>query len=377
MKTKVIQLIGSLEMGGAETIVKDYALHIDKEQFQCIVICLSSSKDTPYEKLLRDCGIKVIFLDDERKFKNARTPLTKTINLLNRFYLLKKYIEKEKPDILHTHQAVNKYIFPINSKKLNTKLFHTYHTEIGRYIKNYKDYKFTTNYCIHKKDMIPIALHEKMRLDSNLIFKTDKTVIINNGIDIEKFKKPKKNRKTILEEIGVRDDEFVVGHIGRFEGVKNHKFIIKVFNEVQKKRHNSHLVLVGDGVMMDSIKDLVKDYGLQEKVSFIGKRQDVPELLNAFDTFIFPSFKEGFPISLIEAQASGVRCVVSNTITKSAFLSENTVSIDLDDCPELWSDRILDFNYKGTSYGKLEDFDIRSSMRTLESLYLGNNYEKK
>lgn len=377
MKTKVIQLIGSLEMGGAETIVKDYAIHINKEKFDCVVICLSSQKKTPYEKQLRDNDIKVIFLDDERIFKNENNFFAKSINLLNRFYLLKKYIKKENPNIIHTHQAINKYLLPINTKKLNIKLFHTYHTEIGRYINNYKDYKITTNYCIQKKSMVPIALHDQMKFESNNIFNTNKTLVINNGIDTIKYKNPQKNRETIRKEIGVNNGDFVLGHIGRFESVKNHKFIIKVFNEVQKKISNSHLILVGDGDLMQSIRELVKEYGLSNKVSFLGKRQDVPEILNAIDTFIFPSFKEGFPISLIEAQSAGVRCIVSNTITKSAILSVNTIALDLNDTPELWSNMILDVNYKGTPFGELEDYDIRNSMRTLESVYLGNQYGKK
>jgi glycosyltransferase involved in cell wall biosynthesis len=375
MKTKVIQLIGSLEMGGAETIVKDYALHINKEKFECIVICLSAHKGTPYEKELKDFGIKVIFLDDEILIKNRKNMFAKLFNFIFRFYLLNKYIKKEKPSIIHTHQAVNKYILPINTKRLNIRLFHTYHTEINRYINNYKDYKFTTNYCIRYRKMIPIALHEAMKKDSNLIFNTNKTVILRNGVDISKFRKPNKSREIMIEEMGIKENSFIIGHIGRFESVKNHKFIIEVFNAVQNVYENSHLVLVGDGDLVNPIKDLVKAYGLLDKVSFLGKRQDVPDILNIMDAFIFPSFKEGFPISLVEAQASSVRCVVSNTITESAFLSDNTVALDLNAPLALWSEILLDSKYKGIAYGKIEDFDIQKSIKELETLYMGNNHE--
>ena len=369
MKLKVIQLTGSLIIGGAETIVKEYALNLDKEKFDCIVVLLSEKKNTILEKQLIDNGIKVFFLG-EKKLLASNNFIAKIANFIYKVYSFRKFIKNEKPDIIHTHQAVNRYLLSINTKKMNIKLFHTYHTEIHRYIKNYRDYKFATKYCIHHRDMIPIALHEKMKNDSNSIFRTNKTIIINNGIEFERFRNPKKSREIVLKELNIEKDSFVIGHVGRFHKVKNHEFIIKVFYEVQKIKPDSYLLLIGEGELMGNIKQLVNKFGIQRKVKFLGNRGDIPDLLNSMDAFIFPSIVEGFPVSLIEAQAAGLRCVISNNITKSAILTENTIALSLDDPIELWGKCLLDKSWKGKAYGRIEDFDIRKSIKALESIYL-------
>ena len=376
MKLKVIQLINSLDLGGAETLVKDYALHMNKEKFECIVMCISRPKNKVYEAQLIDNKIKIIYLEDKCLIKNSNNRLSRLLNYIHRFYLINKYVKQEKPQIIHTHQAINKYIMFINSKKNNINFYHTYHTEVRQYISKFRAYKLTTQYCIKYNGMIPIALHEKMKNESDKIFGINNTRIINNGIEINKFRMPKKKKADILRELKICENSLVIGHVGRFESVKNHDFIIDVFNEVKNKREHAYLLLIGEGELQKDIKQKVKEYGLEKNVKFLGNREDIPELMRAMDIFIFPSLYEGFPISLIEAQAADIRCIISTSISENVLLSDKIRQLDLNEPVEIWRDAILEENFINHNYKDIEEFNIQKIIKKVEIMYLENYFAK-
>ena len=372
MKLKVINLIDSLDMGGAQSVLKEYALKINKDEFEFIVICLDEFRNTKYESILRKNGVKVIFLGDN---VSSFWKKNRVLNYIQKCYLLNQFVENYEVDIIHTHQAINQYLLFVNTKKTKVNLYHTYHTDIKRYIRKYKTYKFVTQYCIKYKNLTPIALHEEMRELSNQIFNTNNTIVINNGIDFSRFSNPNKSKLQVRNELEIDENDFVIGHVGRFFKVKNHEFIIRVFNEVLKLRQNSKLILVGDGPEMNAIKTLVNKYGIQNKVFFLGQRNDIPELLNSMDVFLFPSIIEGFPISLIEAQILQLRCIISNNIIREAILSESTVALDLNSSAKLWAKTILDPNVKGTKYNEIQNYNINNTIKILEDVYKRNNDE--
>lgn len=166
--------------------------------------------------------------------------------------------------------------------------------------------------------------------------------IINNAIDIEKFKFNPKIRNELREKWKLNDDVVVYGHVGRFEEQKNHSFLIDIFYELQKQKPNVHLILVGRGSKELEIKRKVEKLSIQDKVTFLGYRDDIADIYNAFDVLIFPSLFEGQPISLIEAQANGLPIFYSDTITKSIKLLPSTKSISLDKDAKYWADIILE-----------------------------------
>ena len=136
----------------------------------------------------------------------------------------------------------------------------------------------------------------------------------------------------------------MVGHIGRFNQQKNHTFLIDVFYELWKKKPEARLVLVGKGELEESVRKKVRDMSLEPFVVFTGVRQDVPNLMSAFDVFLFPSLYEGMPNTVIEAQATGLRCILSDTITREAKLSEDVTYISLKESTVVWSEELLKLN---------------------------------
>lgn len=173
-----------------------------------------------------------------------------------------------------------------------------------------------------------------------------KAELLPNAIDTNTFKYNEMLRKHIRNEFNIDTNKLVVGHIGRFNQQKNHKFLIEVFAEVLKQKPNALLMLVGDGEMKRYIKEQIKKLGIEESVIFTGIRSDVPALLSAMDVFVFPSFYEGMPNTIIEAQATGLPCVIANTITKEVKLTDLVIFLDLKYKTTKWANVINNYNKK-------------------------------
>ena len=194
--------------------------------------------------------------------------------------------------------------------------------------------------------------------------KKGKVIYLNNGIDVDKYIFAPQKKEAIQKELGL-EGKFVVGHVGRFSHQKNHKFLIDVFEKIVSKKENAHLVCVGTGELQDEIWDIVKSKGLEEKVSFAGIRSDVPDVLSAFDVLLFPSFFEGMPNVVIESQAAGLHCVISDSITKEANITGLVEYLSLDKSAEEWADEVLKYSngYERPSYKDVYDkygYDISS-----------------
>ena len=137
-------------------------------------------------------------------------------------------------------------------------------------------------------------------------YDSGKVYLLNNAIDLDKFKYNESLRKEKRKELGIGEDTLVIGHIGRFVAQKNHTFLIDIFNELHKKNHNSLLLLVGQGPLKEEIENKVKELKLNDSVRFLGQRNDANELYQAFDVFCLPSLYEGLPVVGVEAQATGL-----------------------------------------------------------------------
>lgn len=190
-------------------------------------------------------------------------------------------------------------------------IVHKIHTILDKF--NYKkfiectDYKFACS-----------------KAAANWLFKTEENVfIIKNGIDVEKFTFNLEIRNNVRKELAISEDAFVIGHAGRFCEVKNHNFIIDVFNKYLKYNQNAYLVLAGDGELLDEIKQKAHTLEIIDKIRFLGFRNDLDRLYQAFDVFVLPSLFEGFPVSVVEAQSSELPCIVSDKISKEINITNN------------------------------------------------------
>lgn len=165
--------------------------------------------------------------------------------------------------------------------------------------------------------------------------------ILHNAVDLDVYHYDPEGRKGIHKEFGINDDTLLVGHVGRFARQKNHAFLLKIFAEMVKERPNSKLLLVGMGELEQQLRDQALALGIEKKVIFAGVRSDIPQVLSAMDVFVFPSLYEGMPNTVIEAQATGLPCVIADTITREANITGLVQYLSLDTPPEQWAEQAL------------------------------------
>ena len=198
--------------------------------------------------------------------------------------------------------------------------------------------------------------------------------VINNGINVDKYKYSEEKHNELKKSFGMQN-KIVFGHVGRFSQEKNHKFLIDLFYEIQKRMDEAILVLVGRGHLEKEIKEQVIVRGIENKVVFLGVRKDVPDLMNLFDAFIFPSLFEGFGIVGIEAQAAGLPCFFSEGIVKEAIVTKNVHVYPLELEASMWAENILKEleEFRRVDQCKAiqnAGFDIRHTSQELEKFYL-------
>ncbi len=202
----------------------------------------------------------------------------------------------------------------------------------------------------------------------------DKATIVNNAIDVEKFVYKADIASQVKQELGLSGDEFVVGHVGRFNTQKNHGFLIEIFAEVLKFEKNAVLLLIGEGDLEAEIRQKVKAQGIEKNVRFLGIRSDVNRVLQAMDVFLFPSLYEGLGIVIIEAQAAGLPCVISDTVPSEAVVTDLAEKISLESSVEIWAKAVV--NNKNRERGNTEKeirkagYDIKATADIIMQFYL-------
>lgn len=185
------------------------------------------------------------------------------------------------------------------------------------------------------------------------IVESDQFHIMYNTVDAEKFKYDEEIRGKIRKENNL-EDKVVVGHIGNFIYAKNHKFIINMFSELSKEDNKYHLLLIGTGDLLQEIKDRVKEFKIEDRVTFTGVVNNVNEWMQAMDVFILPSLVEGLPIVGIESQFSGLPAIFSDTISDEVIITEKSKMLPITDI-QVWKDKIKELS--GNKRGKAELID--------------------
>lgn len=200
--------------------------------------------------------------------------------------------------------------------------------------------------------------------------------ILPNGLELKKFQFSEEGRLKIRSEFGIPADAFVVGHVGRFNKQKNHLFLLDIFKKLYKRKKNAVLLLVGSGELESAMRDKVVQYGLEKMVFFAGVRFDMPNLLSAMDVFVFPSLYEGMPNAVIEAQACGISCYVSDSITKEAnitglvrYLSINNSDVWVESLESLKQNKFVDTH----NFFIEKKYDIQSTVVFFEEKILNKS----
>ena len=365
---KLMHFIHGFNTGGAETLVKNYMTHIDHSVFDVTVLCIEHFPDSPYEDYLKKQGIKVIYLCDNIKHFDSRRLDHRILNHIEIYLQVRKLIREISPDIIHFHLALQNYIRFAKPKK-NTIMFYTQHFDFSRMIEDRIQMRHLKWIISHYPTEI-IALHSQMKKEMSHLISPQYIEVLNNGIDIDQYQNlPSRVEKR--KALHIDENALLIVHVGRFDKIKNHDFLLDVFNDIKKKRPSASLLLIGSGTEEKAILDKVKRLHLEDDVHILSNRDDVNECLQMADGAIFPSFSEGMPISLVEMQAAGLPIVASDVISEEIKVSNLITFLPLGNAAQ-WADTLIDHieRTEEVIYDHLEDWDIKESVRKLEGLYL-------
>lgn len=314
---RVLHVLRVMEMGGAQALIMNLYRNIDREKVQFDF--LVSDKDYFDEEILK-LGGRIFYIPY----------LTKKGQLNYEHNIIKFLKEHNEYKIVHSHIDQVTGIIMQAARKANVpvRIAHSHNTKntngfIGKIYKNYlqnKINKNATNLFGCSEEACKWLFKER----------ANEAKILNNGIDIEKFKYSIEKREKVRKELNISEGTMVVGHIGAFRKQKNHEGLINIYNEYLKTNSNSRLLLCGDGDLKTAIEKKVTNLGIENNVKFLGIRNDTDALYSAFDIFLFPSLYEGLSVALIEAQTSGVKILASDTIDKKTKLTDNIEFISLE-----------------------------------------------
>lgn len=367
MKTKVWIVIWGLKDGGAEVLAREYARLVDKQRFEPVLVTMYPFTNTANYQQAKEAGLRIISVFHRR---NVITRLLRV--LLGKRYIpmaLKKMLLRERPDTIHFNSRMAPYFAPLRKELEGVRLLYTCHSEASKHF--IEKEKTAVRQLIQNPGLRLVALHEDMRKELDQCFGVNDTVVIRNGVDLNKFREVGKSREEVRRSIGIAEKAYVVGHIGRFSKAKNHAFLLQVFQKIAQRKQNAHLLLVGSGELQEEIIQAIRQQHMEDCVTILSHRTDIPELLHAMDVLVFPSFFEGLSVVLVEAQASGLKCVVSDSINSANYLSEKTIPVSLSESAETWAEITLDEAVKHTDYGNIKEYDMNQEIRRLEGLYQG------
>lgn len=368
MKINVLELIPDLITGGAQALVRDYARLIDSSKFNLYIGTLYPSESGANVELIKNSSAQLISIFPKRNIVNRI--YSRVFDPYIASYRLLRIIRDYKINVIHVHLGILKFLVPICNQLQGIKLIYTCHSLPKNFFsgKNSNEFKFAKR-LIRDNGLQLIALHEDMRMELNDMFGIDNTIVIRNGIDFNRFRQVNESKFDIRKSINIPSDAFLVGHVGRLSAEKNHLFLLDVFKEVYIMNPKSYLLLVGSGPQKDQICEKIKSLGLSNHVVMLSNRFDIPQLMKAMDVFVFPSLFEGLPLSVVEAQVSGLRVVVSNTLTHECFFLPSLIAMDLKDSPAEWARAILNTNLVGEFDSDISLFDANKEMLRLELLY--------
>ena len=291
-----------MNRGGAETLIMNLYRNIDREKVQFDFL---TCKAGVFDKEIAMMGGRVY-----------RTPYVTEVGQKRFASEIRNFLEVHPVyKVIHSHLDKMSGLVLHAAKKANVpiRIAHSHNTESeGNHLaKIYKWYmgNYVKRSATH---LYACSLEAAKWLFGN---RSNQAHILRNGIETDKFQYSSHDRSTIRDELEIHDDTFVIGHVGRFSKQKNHLFLLDIFAKVYKELPNSILILVGDGIRRGEITQRMRELNIQKQVKMLGVRKDIPALLQAFDTFVFPSFHEGLPVTLVEAQGAGLPCVISDRIT--------------------------------------------------------------
>lgn len=369
---RILQVVGGMNRGGTETWLMNVLRNIDRTSFHMDFL-VHTMNPCDYDDEIRSLGSRVI---------PCLYPSNSWLYMQN----FKKVMRENGPyDIVHSHlHQFSGYILRLAYKAgVPTRIAHSHldtsmlQPGLPRRVYNFAMQRWLAKYATHCLSVSREAQSALFGPDQKL---DSRYRVLYCSIDFAPFRCAV-DPVAIRSKLRIPVDAFIMGHVGRFTEQKNHDFLVDIANEVFNREPNAYLLLVGDGPLRPDVEQKVVELGLVNRVVFAGSRSDVPDLmLGAMDAFIFPSYYEGLGLALIEAQAAGLPCIVSEVIPGEADIVELLITrlpLSQTACP--WADEILSVKNRRLPLTQLESlnlaenssFNINLGLKELERIYDG------
>ena len=351
---RIAQMMTDLNYGGVEMVIMNYYRHIDRTKFQFDFYALEGST-VPQREEIEELGGRVYIVP-------------KYTHLFSYEKVLKNRLKRYK--IVHSNMNTLSVFSLYAAKKAGVpiRISHN-HSTAGKGEK-----KNIIKYMLRPfSKLFPTELCACARSSGEWVYgKNSHFKVINNAIDVEKFRYDEEERNKIKRELGI-EGKRVIGHIGRFCYQKNHELLIDIFYKLSKRNPDLVLLLIGEGETEQKIREKVDRLGISAKVLFLGRKQDAYRYYNAMDVFLLPSRYEGLPVVGIEAQAAGLPCIFSDMVTKETKIINSTFFVKggVDNYVRA-VEKCLNIGRKNTTEEmKKAGFDIKT-----EAIKLANYYER-
>ncbi|MDR0696229.1 MAG: glycosyltransferase [Christensenellaceae bacterium] len=367
---KILEVLPALGHGGAEIMILNLINSIKSNDVQ-IDFLVNGNEIGPLEESIKLNHHNIYHISDQLYY-----------NIPKYYSALKKIMLDHGPyDIVHSHLNYLGAFVMSAAKSLNipVRICHSHCTDFSFKHRSllHKCMFYLMRHFMNSKSTRKLACSKQAGISLFGKSKSDDVCVLNNSIDAEKFAEELSlvERAKLKEEFNIPCDAFVLGQVGRFIPLKNHSKTLRVFNEILKINPNSHLVLVGDGPLLTQIKSQAEELNISDFVTFTGGRNDVYKILKILDVCILPSLHEGFPLVLTEAQAAGVKCVVTDTINKAINFFDMITFIPFSESDQYWAHECLDNtkNYPDPCVRvellKRLCYDIQTNVEVLKEIY--------
>lgn len=370
---KVLQILSGLHRGGIETFIMNVFRNIDRTQVQFDFLLTFPGGD--YEHEARELGGTLYYIPVRSSgIKAFHKSLDDFFRTHGKEYAAVHQHVSSLSSITALHYA-KKYGIPV-------RVLHSHSSSIGEVGRDcYKPLHYILHNLskplVHSYATVYLGCSDKALkwlFGGTGVYR--KSEMIKNGIKLADYVFSQEKRTAVRASFGLKD-EIVIGNVGRFDKVKNHAFLIKIFAKILERNPEARLLLVGDGLLRPEIEKEAGEMGIIDNVIMAGLRNDVSHLLSAMDVFVMPSLYEGLPLALVEAQAAGLPIVISNRISGDVRLSGDVDVVSLHESPELWAEHVLSAlkNTERTDTSQLIDscgFGIETTVNRLMDLYLNN-----
>lgn len=361
---RVLQVVTYMGRGGLETMLMNYYRNIDRNlvQFDFLV---HRDFQADYDNEIESLGGRIY-----------RLPVLNPFNIRYRTEL--NYFFKSHPEysVVHVHQDCMSSIILKAAAKYNVpiRIAHSHNSRQERNLKLLVK--------LFYKHLIPKYATELMACGveaGKWMYGHHNFDVLRNAIHASEYLPDEHIRSEKRDQYGVKQ-ELLIGHVGRFSYQKNHLFLIDVFDQIQKTVPAKLILIGGESLRLED-KDLpkqihskVKSYGIEDKVIFAGVCDNIPELMQAMDVFVFPSHYEGLPVTIVEAQAAGLPCIISDAISSESILTDRVKTVSLSESVEKWADITIQEAKKGkiNTITQLQQsgFDIKENAARLQDYYI-------